>query len=237
MTFVENFKTYFSPRDVIVFIGLFVVVFTSFQIFEFDIKNTACTFIVMYCIYHWHVHARKQTFSEIDHEMKDLIEAKLQMKSIIEVNDVRFVTLLHDMLFFKMYNEYEFGNGVTHVNNFLRLYIDVSKRGVIYNAHHTENANIEKSKALNSFMSIMMSVPAYSSNELSQQNDILQNPIDHTLYRNVNALKHLLEEYLYKMAHITNTEWEKNKHNMSNTINLDRPAPIIYDKNNIYEVY
>lgn len=229
---VNDFKTYFSTQDVIVFIGIFTVVFLSFRLFEVDIPKTACSILVMYVVYHFHVHARQQTFDDIEKETEDLINARIPMQSISEVNDARFVTHLHDMLYLQQYNEYEFRNGMIHIDNFLRLYLDVVKRGVVFNKHHTENAEEEKKKALNSFMGIMVSVPAYTNTELSNRSRILQNPVDYSLYRQTNALEHLLEEYMFKMAKTTNKEWKYKKTTQSNHVSMNRPKP-----DNTHEVF
>lgn len=234
---IENFVKYVSPEDLIRFSFIFTILFVSFSYTTVDIKSTLLASVVMYIIYHWHIYARKKTFDSIDGELETLIDAQIPMKSIMEVKNVKFILILSKLLPYKEYNEYQFSNGVTHIDNFLRLYLDVAKRNVVYSAHHTEQAEMEKTKALNSFMSIMSAIPSYTNNDLASKQTILQNPLDLSLYRLIHELEYLMDQYLVQMAKVSNETWETNKNTETKPVYLLSPKPTDHDHYKQYEVY
>ncbi len=219
-------EQYLTPRDILFFITSFAFVFVLFRHFPIvEVKTTLCTIAVLWVIWHWHVHARNKSMDEMSSEIEELKNAGMPLRSILEMNDPNLIATVHELMRFAPYNSVEFENGITHIDNFLRLYLDVTKRGVVYSAHHTENAKIQKKKALNSFMGIMSSLPMNTNEELGQNYDILQNPLDLALYRIVHALDHVLEEYLRKMAQKATKEWKNNPNIREQPVYLKRPEP------------
>ena len=217
---------YLTPRDVIFFIGIFSVVFVVFRHYPIvEVKTTICTLLVMWIFWHWHVHARDKSMAEMAAEIDELKSVGISLQSILEMNDPKLISIIHELLRFSPYNEVEFENGMIHVENFLRLYLDVVKRGVVYSAHHTENAKMQKTKALNAFMGIMSSLPMNTNNELGQHFDILQNPLDLALYRIVHSLENVLESYLREMAKVSTKKWNENPNIQEKPVYLNRPEP------------
>lgn len=219
-------EQYLTPRDLVFFIASFVIVFFVFRHYPIqEVQTTVCTLVVMWILWHWHVHARKKSMDEMTEEIDALRNAGIPLQSILDTNDPSFIQVIHELLRFAKYNEIEFENGVIHLDNFLRLYFDVTKRKVVYSAHHTQNAKAEKQKALNAFMGIMSSIPMYTNQELGKTFELLQNPLDLGLYRVVHALDHVLEQYLREMASQATKEWKDSTNRNDSPVYLKRPEP------------
>jgi len=219
-------EQYLTPRDILFFIATFTFVFVLFRHFPIvEVKTTVCTIAVLLVIWHWHVNARNKSMAEMSSEIDELKNVGIPLRSILETNDPKLITIIHELIRFSPYNTLEFENGITHIDNFLRLFLDVTKRGVVYSAHHTENATIQKKKALNALMGIMSSLPMNTNTELGQNFDILQNPLDLALYRAVHALDNILEKYLREMALATTKKWKENPNIREQPIYLNRPEP------------
>jgi hypothetical protein len=219
-------EQYLTPRDLVFFITSFVIVFFVFRHYPIqEVQTTICTLAVMWILWHWHVHARQKSMEEMTEEIDALRNAGIPLQSILDTNDPSFIQVVRELLRFSKYNEIEFENGVIHLDNFLRLYFDVTKRKVVYSAHHTQNAKAEKQKTLNSFMGIMSSTPMYTNQELGQHFELLQNPLDLGLYRAVHALDHVLERYLREMATRATQEWKEGKNRNDSPVYLKRPEP------------
>lgn len=219
-------EQYLTPRDILFFILSFIIVFVVFRHYPIvEVQTTICTLAVMWVLWYWHVHARKKSMEEMKAEIDALRNAGIPLQSILDTNDPTLIQVVRELLRYSHYNETNFENGIIHLDNFLRLYFDVTKRNVVYSAHHTENAENEKKKALNSFMGIMSSTPMYTNNELAETLDILQNPLDLALYRAVHALDHELERYLRVMATHAKTKWDEDKNIRNAPVYLQRPKP------------
>lgn len=219
-------EQYLTPRDLVFFIASFVIVFLVFRHYPIqEVQTTICTLAVMWILWHWHVHARKKSMDEMKQEIDALRNAGIPLQAILDTNNPSIIQVIHELLRFSQYNQREFENGVIHLDNFLRLYFDVTKRKVVYSAHHTQNAKTEKQKALNAFMGIMSSTPMHTNNELGQHFELLQNPLDLALYRAVHALDHILEQYLLDMASTATKEWKDSKNRTVNAVYLKRPEP------------
>lgn len=203
-TFFENVGIYFTAQDLAVACMTTAVIYSTFKYLQIDMLTTVTTIVVLYVLYHWHIHTRKKEFEEYERDVQILIDSNLSLKSILEVNDPRIINSLHNLIPFQHLNSYSFENGVKHLDNFLRLYLDIVKRRVTYKSSHVSTARGEKTKALNAFMSILISVPYAPS--IEHNASMLNSTEDKQLYRVVHELDHSLKRYLNEMIDETNRE-------------------------------
>lgn len=206
-TFFENLSIYFTAQDLVVACMTTAVIYSTFRYLQIDMLTTVTTIVVLYVLYHWHIHTRKQEFEQYERDVQILIDSNLSLRSILEVNDPRIINSLHNLIPFQHLNSYSFENGVKHLDNFLRLYLDIVKRRVTYKSSHVTTAREEKTKSLNAFMSILISVP-YSSS-IEHNSSMLNSLEDKKLYRVIHELDHTLKRYLIDMIDVTNKEHEK----------------------------
>jgi len=124
---------------------------------------------------------------------------------------------------FKKFNPKSYNNGKKHYNNFL-YYIEVGDKGADNLKHVYDLAVNELNESLNLFISITVSLPAYSG---YKDGNIVRNlQLDHTLNEICSDLYKYSIDSLEHLTHLIHKDWENNKNINSSYIDkLDLRLP------------